>query len=185
MGGIQWEPIPGREGIEIKSSVNLPKDESEIKKTEIGVEKEIVRRRLKLTKEDVREFGMTAGCRGCAAVNRGGQAVNHSEDCRKRIKEELVKKGDSRVSREREKWEEELTEALEEEDKKLVKMKSKEEEDAEEQKLFGDNGECQVPIKLSPHVFDDVCLVFELETVGIIGLSIGLLQVHETLLGKD
>ena len=29
--------------------------------------------------------------------------------------------------------------------------------------LFGDNGERRVPIKLSPHVFDDICLVFKLE----------------------
>ena len=33
VGGIPWEPIPGREGIEIKSSVNLPRDESEIRRT--------------------------------------------------------------------------------------------------------------------------------------------------------
>ncbi len=54
VGGIPWEPIPGREGIEIKSSVNLPRDDTEIKKMEPGVEKEVVRRRLKITKEDVK-----------------------------------------------------------------------------------------------------------------------------------
>ncbi len=87
VGGVPWEAIPGREGIGIKSSVNLPRDETEIRRTEAGVEKEVVRRRLKIAKEDVKEFGMTAGCRGCVAVNRGGQAVNHSEICRSRIKE--------------------------------------------------------------------------------------------------
>jgi hypothetical protein len=51
--------------------------------------------------------------------------------------------------------------------------------------LLGDNVECRVPIKLSSHVLDDVCLVFELETVGIIGLSIGLCHVHKALFGKD
>ncbi len=54
VGGIPWEPIPGREGIDMKSPVTLPRDESEIKRTEVGVEKEVVRRRLKLVKEDVR-----------------------------------------------------------------------------------------------------------------------------------
>ena len=51
---------------------------------------------------------MTAGCKGCIAVNRGGQAVNHAEACRNRISEELVKKGDVRVMREKERWEEEF-----------------------------------------------------------------------------
>ena len=41
----------------------------------------------------VKEFGMTAGCRGCIAANRGGQAVNHSEACRSRIGDELGKRG--------------------------------------------------------------------------------------------
>jgi hypothetical protein len=91
IGGVPWEPIPGREGIEIKSSVNLPRDETEIKETEHGVEKEVIRRRLKITKEDVKRFSMTPGCKGCVAVNRGGQAVNHSESCRARITEELEK----------------------------------------------------------------------------------------------
>jgi hypothetical protein len=54
VGGIPWEPIPGRDGIEIKSSVNLPRDESEVKKTEAGVDKEVVRREMKKVKEDVK-----------------------------------------------------------------------------------------------------------------------------------
>ena len=85
MGRVPWEPIPGREGIEIKSSVNLPRDESEIKKTESGIEKNIVKRRLQITQEDVKQLGMTPGCRGCIAVNRWSQAVIHSEDWRKRV----------------------------------------------------------------------------------------------------
>jgi hypothetical protein len=143
VGGVPWEPIPGREGIEIKSSVNLPKDESEIKETEAGVEKEIVKRRMKIVKEDIREFGMTAGCKGCIAVNRGGQAVNHSEICRNRIGDELVKRGDARVTREKEKWEEELTGALEEEEKEINKERSEEEEMMIEERLFGEERESE------------------------------------------
>ena len=44
-----------------------------------------VGRRMKITKGDMRKMGMTAGCRGCIAVNRGGQPVNHSEACRGRM----------------------------------------------------------------------------------------------------
>jgi hypothetical protein len=81
---------------------------------------------------------MTAGCRGCISVNRGGQAVNHSEACRNGIGEELVKKGDARVMREKERWEEELTGALKEEERNVVKERSEEEERAREERLFGD-----------------------------------------------
>ena len=102
--------------IEIKSSVKLPRYENELTNTDVGVEKEVVRRRLTIVKEDVKEFGMTAGCRGCIAVNRGGQAVHHSGTCRERIVEELVKKGDSRVDRrEKERREDESAEALRDE----------------------------------------------------------------------
>ena len=56
VGGVPWEPIPGREGIEIKPSVNLPRGETELRRTEAGVEREVVRRRLKSAKEDVKEL---------------------------------------------------------------------------------------------------------------------------------
>ncbi len=68
--GSHGSPYLG-ESIEIKSSVNLPRYDDEIRDTELGVERDVVRRRLKIMKEDVKEFGMTAGCSGCIAVNRG------------------------------------------------------------------------------------------------------------------
>ena len=42
---------------------------------------------------------MTAGCRGGISANRGGTAVNHSEECRRRIEEALNLKGDKRVEK--------------------------------------------------------------------------------------
>ena len=51
--------------------------------------------------------------------------------------------------------------------------------------IVGDNVEHCVSTQLSPHVLDDVGLVFEFETVGVIGLSVGLCHVHEPLLGLD
>ena len=50
-----------------------------------------------MTKEDVKRSSMTPGCKGCISVNRGSQAVNHSESCRTRITEELDKEDDERV----------------------------------------------------------------------------------------
>ena len=62
-------------------------------------------RRLKILKQDVTRFGMTPGCGGCQAANRGGPARNHSEECRKRITEELRNSGDIRFEKEQEKME--------------------------------------------------------------------------------
>ena len=87
-----------------------------------GFDKQVVKRRFKITKEDVRKYGMTPGCRGCIALNRGGQAVNHSETCRERTVKELGDQGDDRIIKDKERREEELTEALM----------------AEEERLFGD-----------------------------------------------
>ena len=84
---------------------------------------------------------MTPGCRGCIAVNRGSQAVNHLEDCRKRVIEELEKVGDERVIRQKERWEEGLTEALQEEEGTLMREPSKEEEDQMEEELYGNHEE--------------------------------------------
>ena len=54
---------------------------------------------MKINKNNIREFGMTAGWRGCISANRGGTAVNHSEECRKRMEEALSKKGDKRMEK--------------------------------------------------------------------------------------
>jgi hypothetical protein len=70
-----------------------------------GEEKEVQIRRLRINKKDVEKFGMTPGCDGCRAANRGAPARNHNEECRKRIKGELEKTGDQRVEREQEKLE--------------------------------------------------------------------------------
>ncbi len=46
------------------------------------------------------KHGHTAGCPGCKAAERGTAAANHTEECRKRIGEELEKVGDERLERE-------------------------------------------------------------------------------------
>ena len=69
--------------------------------------------------------------------------MNHSEACRNRIGEELIKKGDVRVMREKERWEEGLTGAIKEEERKMVIERSEEEERIEEERLFGDEEEIE------------------------------------------
>ena len=69
------------------------------------------------------KFGYMAGCPGCRAANRGTTAANHSEECRKRLAEELEKVGDERLVREAER----LFEYLEEEENKKKRTKVSEE----------------------------------------------------------
>ena len=64
-------------------------------------------------------IGMTPGCRGCSALNRGGQSVNHSEECRSSFEKELEAEGDDRIENEKVKREDALTEELKNEEEKL------------------------------------------------------------------
>ena len=83
--GTPWEPIPGREGIEIKSKVVIPASRTEPRQLVEGEEKEFIVRRARISREVIRKVGFTIGCPGCRAVNRGQSAVYHNEECRRRI----------------------------------------------------------------------------------------------------
>ena len=84
--GVPWGPYPGAKGgFELRSKVRLPAERAEF--TEIV--SDVTRRRFRVRKEDLETFGYTAGRPGCRAANRGRTATNHSEECRKRLAEEL------------------------------------------------------------------------------------------------
>ena len=83
--GTPWEPVPGRQGIELKCRINLPEDKDPVERVMSGEPREVVPRRVRITREQVRMAGFTVGCPGCRAVNRGLPAVNHNEECRKRF----------------------------------------------------------------------------------------------------
>ena len=98
--GTPWEPIPGREGIELKTAVVIPRAPGPIIEPVEGMVRPIVRRRFQIRKEDANQHGMTVGCEGCTAVNRGGKPLNHSEECRKRFFEIFKGSGEERLKRE-------------------------------------------------------------------------------------
>ena len=60
--GVPWEPIPGREGIELKCRVNLPQDRASIEPPMVGEDRPFVPRRVRITREQVRMMGFTVGC---------------------------------------------------------------------------------------------------------------------------
>ena len=94
--GVPWEPIPGREGIKIRSRVFVPET------TDISGPAEVearipARRRFKITKADLDRHGTLLGCPGCQAyLEQRDRAVNHSEECRQRLAEALTREGDER-----------------------------------------------------------------------------------------
>ena len=59
------------------------------------------KRRWKITKEDIEAYGTTPGCLGCRTMKAGLPRQNHSENCRKRIEDEIKKtdEGRARVDR--------------------------------------------------------------------------------------
>jgi hypothetical protein len=98
--GVPWEVYPGVKGsVEIRSRVRFPQEPGEVPRPIRGRD-EYIPRRFRIQKGDLQKFGFTAGCPGCRAANRGLPATGHSEECRRRIQEELEKSGDSRIERE-------------------------------------------------------------------------------------
>eukprot|EP00969_Alexandrium_andersonii_P004886 211855-Alexandrium_andersonii.AAC.1 len=51
--GVPWEPAPGREGIEVKARVEVPKEKEPPQLFPEPEEQELTRRRPKIEKEDV------------------------------------------------------------------------------------------------------------------------------------
>ena len=56
---------------------------------------------LYIARKDLRlgRYGMTPGCRGCIAANRGEIGVNHDDRCRLRIEEEMQRKEPERYEK--------------------------------------------------------------------------------------
>ena len=96
--GLPWEPVPGREGIEIRSKVDLPEIRTEPIAVQEPEEKTTIRRRAGITKQDIKKFGIAPGCPGCIAANRGDRR-NHTDTCRDRMEALMAQQGDARIDR--------------------------------------------------------------------------------------
>ena len=83
--GTPWEPVPGRAGVELRSKVLMPEDRQRPIPVIRGDEEDYIVRRVRITRETIRKLGFIVGCPGCRAVNRNMPAVNHNEECRKRM----------------------------------------------------------------------------------------------------
>ena len=66
------------------------------------------KRRFNIKGEDVTRHGRTLGCPGCRAAIGIGSNMRHSDECRQRFEDILVKLGDPRIER----WMHKLAEAM-------------------------------------------------------------------------
>ena len=79
MTGLPWEPVPGRQGVEVKSNGKTSGESGADVNDPDGAATRIFKRRaVGITRGGVRKYGMTLGCAGCIAANRAGsEPVNH------------------------------------------------------------------------------------------------------------
>ena len=70
--GTPWQPVPGKDGDRVPIRVRLAEDPEPPRPPEEGKRTEPVRRRVRITKEDIKKYGYTINCPGCKAINRGG-----------------------------------------------------------------------------------------------------------------
>jgi len=97
--GVPWEPVPGRAGIEVKSKLETPVENTAGLELPLTAERAFKVRRLQLHKADFDTHGYSPNCTGCAAIIAGKDPQNHKEHCRKRITAKLEEVGDDRCMR--------------------------------------------------------------------------------------
>ena len=84
--GTPWEPIPGRNTIEVPIALRIPEEDKIVIPPTLTQEKDIIRRDFRIYKQDVKDHGLTPGCRGCLAADSNSSiARNHTIDCRNRF----------------------------------------------------------------------------------------------------
>ena len=102
MRGTPWEPTPGVKTDAIPVHIKLPEEEGNPKPEEagnLGEPPKEIRRRARITREEVTKAGFTVGCPGCRAISRNAPAQNHTETCRKRLEEAITKQGGAGAKR--------------------------------------------------------------------------------------
>ena len=84
-----------------------------------------VKRRWKITKEDIEKYGPTPGCLGCRTLKAGLTRQTHNENCRKRIEDKIMRtaEGRARIERSDTRINEQIAQQLEQEDREMVDKK--------------------------------------------------------------
>lgn len=92
VGGVPWKTSREEEVDEnVMPTIVVPMQyNDDIPKPRVQ-EAEYIPRRLYIKKGDVEKYGMTPRCKGCLAAMRGAAATAHSEECRRRMTDEIGK----------------------------------------------------------------------------------------------
>ena len=90
--GTPWEPVPGREGIDIRARVLMPEGRGKPSQLIRGEDRDQIVRRMRTNHELIRKLGFIVGCPG-----RSLPAFNHDEECRQRLDAHLRSEGNQRV----------------------------------------------------------------------------------------
>ena len=88
--GAPWAPVPGEDHEEVPVVIRVG-DEAIIPPRPRREQEEARPKRVYIKKEDIVEHGATAGCPGCRAARLGQTAQGHTEECRRRMTEEMAK----------------------------------------------------------------------------------------------
>eukprot|EP00973_Karenia_brevis_P065866 9153977-Karenia_brevis.AAC.1 len=94
LAGTPQQPNPAKPGLHIPIRVTFDEVQDEDIEAQETEDKQIVPRRIKISKKILDTHGYTDGCEGCRHQRAGLIPRNHNEACRKRIVEELEKTAD-------------------------------------------------------------------------------------------
>merc|ERR1712074_105465 len=99
--GTPWEPVPGRTEDSIPVRVRVSEEGESIMPNPdtLGTPKLDIKRRARITREDIIRVGFTINCPGCKAISRNAPAQNHIELCRARVEAALINKGGIRAKK--------------------------------------------------------------------------------------
>ena len=92
MKGSPWAPNPGTEDPDLHAHVRVPRDETPPSEFFPGLPEEKQYRRVRISPDDAKERGLWLSCPGCRAIRDNKQAMNHTEECRNSIIEEMLTK---------------------------------------------------------------------------------------------
>ena len=104
--GTPWKPHPDlvTEQIPVHAEEDEAAGEKKETRKEIPIDEQQEERappRMYIKRADIERYGMTPGCRGCRDISTGKERVAHSDECRKRIREEMEKVPSGRARLER------------------------------------------------------------------------------------
>ena len=99
MKGTPWQPQPGRNSYNIETKIVGRATSARGESSEIptGVERLRRKNRFHIKGADIDKYCMSEDCEGCRRYFTGEEPRGHTEPCRDRIAQELMKEGDPRI----------------------------------------------------------------------------------------